>query len=128
MPAWKIGTSIPNSVQTEVWSRVIRASLYIRNGAMAAANCKVLTPRALNHLMNRILSRVRQRLGLRTTVRRRGLWAPKARIRIEFGDFGSPNGFSRPVADRKGLTPSLAVCYVGGRFWGAAHQRASSDS
>ena len=78
--------------------------------------------------MNRILGRVRQRLGLRTTVRRKGLWRPKARIRIEFGDFRSPGALLGPVPVLGGLTPSSDVCYVGGRFWGAAQRGASSDS
>src|SRR5260370_39717959 len=76
--------------------------------------------------MNRILGRVRQRLGLRTTVRRKGLWRPKARIRIEFGDFGSPGRFGGRPGAQRGLTPSADVWYVGGRFWGAGQPGASS--
>jgi len=39
----------------------------------------------LSILVNRLLGQVRQRFGRRTGVRRRGLWRPGPRIRIEFG-------------------------------------------
>jgi len=38
--------------------------------------------------MNRLLGQVRQRFARRTGVRRRGLWRPSPRIRIEFGHGG----------------------------------------
>jgi len=38
--------------------------------------------------MNRLLGQVRRRVGGRTGVRRRGLWRPSPRIRIEFGPEG----------------------------------------
>jgi hypothetical protein len=76
--------------------------------------------------MNRILGRVRQRLGLRTTVRRKALWRPKVRIQIEFGDLRSPSALGGRAPFGGGLTGSPAVWYVGARFWGAAQRGASS--
>src|SRR5258708_27264718 len=98
IPAWKIGTSIPNSWQTGVWRRAItRVSLY-PVWPVVGLNSKYRPPPALDAFMNRILGRVRQRLGLRTTVRRKGLCRPKARIRIDFAAFRSPARLDAPPA------------------------------
>jgi len=42
----------------------------------------------LSIFVNRLLGQVRRRFGGRTVVRRRGLWRPGPRIRIEFGRGG----------------------------------------
>src|SRR5216684_2649837 len=66
---------------------------------------KYRSPLAFYSLMNRLLGRIRQRRSARTTVRRRGLWRPKVRIRIEFGETAGSRLVWCPVPGLPGLTP-----------------------
>src|SRR5258708_32185021 len=70
--------------------------------------------------MNRLLGRIRQRLGARTTVRRRALVGKKVRIRIEFGGAGGSRLVWCPGPGAVGVTHSADICYVGGPFRGGA--------
>jgi len=47
--------------------------------------------------MRRLLGQVRQRIGRRTAVRRRGLWRPGPQVRIEFGHDGQPLAVPLPI-------------------------------
>jgi len=47
--------------------------------------------------MGRLLGQVRQRIGRRTGVRRRGLWRRGPQIRIEFGLSGQAAPVSLPI-------------------------------
>src|SRR5258708_14021018 len=68
--------------------------------------------------MNRLLGRIRQRLGARTTVRRRALVGKKVRIRIEFGGAGGSRLGWCPAPRPVGVTHPADICYGGGRFKG----------
>jgi hypothetical protein len=79
-------------------------------------------------LVNRLLGRVRQRVAARTTVRRWARGRPQPRIRIEFGEIGTPGMAWRQVPIAIGLTPSSDFCYGGGRLRGVAQSGASWHS
>jgi len=64
----------------------------------------------LSIFVNRLLGQVRRRFGGRTVVRRRGLWRPGPRIRIEFGRGGQTTPLIVPATHRAGLTASTKVC------------------
>src|SRR5207247_408947 len=63
-----------------------------------------------NVLVRRLLGQVRQRIGRRTAVRRRGLWRPGPQVRIEFGHDGQPVAISLPISSHSGLTGRSTVC------------------
>src|SRR5206468_148600 len=72
-------------------------------------SCKVLQANPLNVLMRRLLGQVRQRIGRRTGVRRRGLWRPSPSIRLELGQGGQFAPVRLPLSSPSGLTGRTTV-------------------